>query len=73
MSTTTTPAFRGWWRPNRRTAWTRLAEGATYDAALAELLTALAGVKGGDSIVTRADADPNRPAPKHRQGGRRMQ
>ena len=27
MSNGTTTVYRGYWRPNRRTPWTRLAEG----------------------------------------------
>ena len=66
------PAFIGWWRPNRRAAWAKLAEGASYDEALAQLLSALANVKGGDSLVTRAGTDLNRPARPYHAGGRRL-
>lgn len=71
MTTATTPAFRGWWRPNRRTAWTKLAEGPDYATALDRLIEAVARVRGGDSVVLRACEDPNGPARPFHAGGRR--
>jgi hypothetical protein len=58
IAMTTTP-YAGWWRANRKTPWTRLVTGDGYDAAWERLLDALATVHGGESIVLRADADPN--------------
>lgn len=71
MTIQTAASFIGWWRPCRGSPWTQLAEGATYDDALERLIAALASVHGGDSLVTRADADPNHPARAYRSGGRR--
>ncbi|HVS37408.1 MAG TPA: hypothetical protein VMS17_17735 [Gemmataceae bacterium] len=54
--------FLGWWRPRPGVAWTRLAEGPDYDAALSAQLDALRSMRGGgDSLVLRAADDPNAP------------
>jgi hypothetical protein len=65
MIAATTTLFIGWWRPDKRTRWTRLADGDDYDAAWASLLDALASVHGGESMVLRGCENPN-------GGGRRM-
>jgi hypothetical protein len=66
-------AFAGWSRPNKRVPWTRLVDGPTYDAAWAALLDATAGMRGGESLVVRADVNPNAPAPRrYTAGGKRL-
>jgi hypothetical protein len=52
------PAFAGWWRPHKRARWTRLCDGATYDAAWSALLGRLPA-RNGDSLVTVVGVDPN--------------
>jgi hypothetical protein len=59
--TTTAAAWCGWFRPNKQAAWTRLAEGNTYSAALDNLLDALASMHGGESVVLPADRRPDGP------------
>ena len=63
--------FAGWFSPDLRTAWTRLAENATYAEALGRRIDATAAVRWGDTLVTRAGVGPNRSAPKY-CGRRRM-
>jgi hypothetical protein len=57
--TNTTALFIAWWRRSRRDRWEQLAEGATHDAATGAMIDALAGKRGGESIVLAAGRHPN--------------
>jgi hypothetical protein len=59
MSVAIKNRFLGWWRPDRRTPWTRLARGETNEEAWGALLDALTSVRGGESIVLRGVENPN--------------
>jgi hypothetical protein len=64
-----TAAWCGWFRPRVGVTWSKIAEGQTYDEALARLLDALAALRGnGESIVLEAGRHPN-----DRRAGRRWQ
>jgi hypothetical protein len=56
-----TASWCGWFRPNKKIAWVKLAEGNTYSAALDALLDALASRKGGESMVLPAGRHPADP------------
>jgi hypothetical protein len=51
----TTP-YIGWWRPSKRHAWERLAEGDDYGRVLNDLLDAVGyRPRGGEMLVTTSD------------------
>jgi hypothetical protein len=66
-------AFIAWYRANRLARWERIAKGATHDAATNAMLDALAGRRGGESIVLSSDRHPNDTAnSRYAAGGRRL-
>jgi hypothetical protein len=73
MSSTETPAaaYVAWYRANRLSRWERIAEGATLDDATNAMLDALAGRRGGESVVLSADRRPNDTAGRRYVGGGR--
>jgi hypothetical protein len=62
MHATIQPAFVAWWRQSRGDRWEKLAEGQTHDDATNRMLDALAGKRGGESIVLAAGHHPNQTA-----------
>ena len=66
------PAFIGWWRSRKGVAWTRLCDGPDHDTTQTRLIEALSSVRGGDTVITRADVNPNAPPKKYAGGGRQM-
>lgn len=53
---TSTPAWRGWFRPSRRHKWKVVAEGDDEQAVHDRML---ASARNGDFFLTQGEQDPN--------------
>jgi hypothetical protein len=65
MSTTTTTSaptrWAGWYRPHKRTRWTRICQAASYEDCWGKLLEKrpAGSPRTAELLVTRAEANPN--------------